>query len=278
MVLWGGNAIVAKASAGLIGAVPITFYRWLLASVLLMPFVIGTVVGRKSELLRHLPRLILLGFLGCALFPCLMYLAARDTSAVNIGIIQALTPLLALGIAQAWSRTAIMTATALGLVISLLGVCLVVSHGDPAALLSRAPNQGDLLMLVAALCFALYSVLLERWRSNLPTSVELFVQSAAATALLIPLFALTPWQPVAPAAWSLIAYAGVLGSVVAPLLWISGVAQIGPARAITYFSLLPLVTAALAVALLDEPLEAALVLGGLLVVGGVILAERAAMQ
>lgn len=276
MALWGGNAIAAKASAGLIDAVPITFFRWLLASLLLMPFVISAAVSHRAQLVSHLPRLILLGLLGCALFPCLMYLAARDTSAVNIGIIQALTPLFALGIAQVWSRTAISGGTTLGLVVSLLGVCLVVSHGDPLAMLRRPPNLGDLLMLAATACFALYSVLLQRWRSDLPASLELFVQSASASALLAPMFFLLPWQPTAPASLPLVAYAAVLGSVAAPLLWMSGVARIGPARATTYFNLLPLVTAVLAVAVLGEALEAALLFGGVLVVGGVILAEWAA--
>jgi drug/metabolite transporter (DMT)-like permease len=145
-------------------------------------------------------------------------------------------------------------------------------------LLLRPPNPGDLLMLAATLCFALYSVLLERWSSGLPIAVELLIQSVAASLVLAPLFALTAAPPIAPLAWPLVGYAGVLGSVAAPLLWMAGVGQIGPTRAATYFSLLPLVTAALAVALLGEPLETALVLGGLLVVAGVIVAERAAVR
>lgn len=67
----------------------------------------------------------------------------------------------------------------------------------------------------------------------------------------------------------------MLASIAAPLLWMKGIVQLGPARAANFFNLLPLVTAALAVTLLDEPLDAAVVLGGLMAVAGVVIAERA---
>lgn len=274
VVLWGGNAIVAKASAGLIGAAQITFYRWLLASFLLAPFAVGAAIGHRAQLLRRLPYLGVLGFLGCAMFPYLMYLAAQHTSAVNIGIIQTMTPLMTLGITQIWSRTSTPARAVVGLAVSFLGVCLVLSRGHPVALFTQAPNLGDLLMLAATACFALYSVLLQRWRSDLPGELDLFVQAVVGALLLAPLVAFAPSELVAHPAWPLIGYAALFGSVAAPLLWISGVARLGSARATMYLNLLPLVTAVLAVTILGEPLEVALLLGGVLVVGGVILAER----
>jgi drug/metabolite transporter (DMT)-like permease len=122
----------------------------------------------------------------------------------------------------------------------------------------------------------MYSVLLARWRSELPPSAELFVQVGAANVILLPAFLLVREPGVARSAIPLILYAAAAGSVAAPLLWMKGVARVGPARAATFFNLLPVITAALAIAVLGEALTVALVSGGLLAIAGVALAERAA--
>lgn len=178
--------------------------------------------------------MILLGLLGCALFPYLMYLAAGRTSAINIGIIQTLMPLLAIGLGRAIFDAPIRRNVGLGAIVSLLGVVVVVSHGRLEQLVSRPLNQGDLIMLAATVCFALYSVLLERWRSGLPLIAELFVQSSAAALVLFPAFLLADRTGLNPANLPLVAYAGVLASIVAPLVWMQGIARIGPARAATF--------------------------------------------
>lgn len=274
--LWGGNAVATKASASVIDPVSITFYRWLAAMVLIAPFAIPPLVRQHATLVANLPRLIILGLLGSALFPFLMYLAARDTSAINIGIIQALMPLIAIALASAITRARVAPLAGLGAIVSLSGIAVVVSHGRPADLLAEAPNQGDLTMLAATACFALYSVLVQRWRTELPLIAELFVQAAAACLALLPVY--LAGRPAMPqsAALPIIAYAAGLASVAAPLLWMKGIRQLGPARAANFFNLLPLAAAALAVTILGEPLGPAVVLGGLLAVAGVVIAERAA--
>lgn len=267
---------MAKASAGVIGPVEMTFYRWLGAAALLAPLAIGPIIRNRAALFCRLPRLILLGLLGCVLFPYLMYLAAPDTSAITIGIIQALMPVMALGLSRMLSGAAIGRGAFLGAVVSLFGVIVVVSHGQPGMLFSHPINRGDAIMLAATACFAIYSVLLERWRSELPLSAELFVQVGAANVILLPAFLLAREPAIARSAMPLILYAAAAASVAAPLLWMKGVARIGPTRAATFFNLLPVITAVLAIAVLGEALTGALVSGGLLAIAGVALAERAA--
>lgn len=276
MALWGGNAVVTKASAGIIDPVAITFYRWLAATALIAPFAIPSLVRQSATLVANLSRLIVLGFLGSALFPFMMYLAARDTSAINIGIIQALMPLFAIALAGVLTHARIGRLAGLGVLVSLCGVVLVVSHGRPADLLAKPPNRGDLTMLAATMCFTLYSVLVKRWRTGLPLMAELFVQAAAASLMLLPIYVAGRPSLPAPAALPIVAYAAVFASVAAPLLWMKGIVQLGPARAATFFNLLPLVTAALAVSILGEPLGVSVVVGGLLAVIGVVIAQRAA--
>jgi drug/metabolite transporter (DMT)-like permease len=274
VLLWGGNAVVTKASADVIGPAEIAFYRWLIAALVLAPPATRSILRNLGELRRSLGRLVLLGVLGCGLFPYLMYLAARDTSAINLGIIQALMPLLAIALSHAIVGAPTSRGVWLGAAFSLLGVAIVVSHGRLDLLLSLQVNRGDLIMLAATACFALYSVLLKHWRTALPLTASLFVQAAAAAVILLPAILLEDRGGLSADNLGLVLYAGALASIAAPLLWMHGVARIGPARAAVFFNLLPVVTAALAVALLDEALTVPLVIGGAMAIGGVALAER----
>ncbi|MWV26865.1 DMT family transporter [Aurantiacibacter rhizosphaerae] len=278
ILLWGGNAIIAKASATIIAPAELNFARWLLAALLLAPFAALQIMRNRAALVRQLPRLCVLGLFGSALFPFLMYVAAGYTTATKVGIIQTLMPLIAIGLSAAFFRGAIGRGVLAGAALSMAGVIVVITNGQPGMLLMQSPNRGDLIMLAATACFALYSVLLARWRGPIPMAASMFVQACTAVAAMVPIMLLTEAKDLEPAAVPLIAYAGVLGSVAAPLLWMQGVALIGSSRASLLFNLLPLVTAGLAVVLLGEPLSAPLIIGAMLLLAGVVMAEQAAKK
>lgn len=272
-LIWGGNAIVTKASADVISPAGMAFYRWALATILLTPLVArGAYLNRKT-IQEQLGHLAILGILGFAVFPGLMYIAARFTSAIHIGIIQSLMPLLVLGLSIPMLAHRLTPAALIGAVLSLTGVTVVVSHGHPALLVSHAPNLGDLLMLAATACYALYIVLLKVWHPGIPLLQSLYIQSLAATLTLLP-FALLFREPGLNAAnFLLVAYAGGLASIAAPLIWMHAISRVGPARASLFFNLVPVITAGLATVLLSEQLKGSSIVGGVMTIGGVMVAE-----
>lgn len=278
MLLWSGNAVVSKASASHFTAAEMSLFRWAAASLILLPFAWSAMNRQRAAVIARLPRTVVLGLLGCALFPYLMYLAAADTSAIHLGLLQTLMPVLAVCLSRVLFAVPITPAMVAGTIISLLGVVLVMAGGDPLALLAQAPNRGDMLMLAATACFALYSVLLGRWKGEVSPIVDLLGQSSVAAIALLPVWWLTAppahrADTTADGLW-LVAYAAAFASIVAPLLWIGGIARIGPARAALFFNLLPIITAGLAIALLGEVLTRSLVIGGLLTIAGVLIAQR----
>ena len=273
-VIWGGNAIVSKASAGVIAPAEIAFYRWLLALLLLTPFVLRPILANWRIVGANLHRFFFLGILGYAVFPVFMYMAATYTSAIHIGLIQSLMPLFSLGLSVALLGHRATYGALAGGVVSLAGVAIVVTHGHPTELFTKAPNTGDMLMLAAAACYALYSVLLKHWRPQVPLLQSLYVQGVGATITLLPFFLLSDRHGLDATNLPLVGYAGALASIVAPLVWMHGIGRIGPARAALFFNLVPVVAAALAVAILSEHLTMGLILGGGLTIGGVLIAER----
>lgn len=274
ILIWAGNTVVNKLAVGAIFPAEIGFYRWLLAGVLLSPFLLRPVLRNRAAIRPHLGKIAVLGVLGMAVYQSLAYFAASITSATNMGIILSLMPLMSLAMAIAALGQRLSIGALLGALVSFAGVLLVVSGGDPAALLAQGLNLGDAMMLVATLAYAVYSTLLKKWQLRLPPLQLLYLQVLVAIVVLLPLYLFSPKAGLGLNNIGLVLYACVLASIVAPLLWMQAIMRLGPSRTTLFFNLLPAVTAVIAALVLGEQLALYHLFGGLLTLAGVILAER----
>lgn len=276
VLIWSGNTVVTKASAGVISPGSISFYRWLLAFVVLLPFV-GRAAWRNRALLRaHWLKLAILGALGMVIYQSLAYEAAKTTSAVNMGVMIALMPLLSTALASLLAGERLSIASLAGGAISLIGLVYLTSQGDPTRLINGGVHIGDGLMIIAVLSNALYGVMLKRWAMPIPIWQQLFWQIGFSTLLLLPVFLMGDISPVTTANLPLILYAAIPTSLVAPLCWMIGIQKLGASRTSLLINLLPIVVAALAWALLGEQLHAYHAIGGALTLIGVGLGLRKA--
>lgn len=271
--IWGGNTLVSKMSAGAIPASQIAFLRWLIAAVILLPFALRPLLRHRQVIAANWGKLFILGVMGAAVFQTLAYHAASYTAAINMGVIQALVPLLTILLASLVFRTWPGISTWVGAMVSLLGVLLVISAGDLHRLVEHGLNVGDLMMLLAVMAMAVYNTLLKHWRMALPLLVSIFCQAVCASVVLLPMFLAGDKQAPTPATGGMILYAAIAASVIAPLSWMAGSHRLGPERVSLFFNLIPVVTAALAVLLLSEPITWALWVGGALTLAGVAIVE-----
>ncbi|MQB42125.1 DMT family transporter [Rhizobium sp. ICMP 5592] len=274
VLIWSGNTVVTKAAAGVISPGSISFYRWLLAFLILLPF-IGPAAWRNRALLgQYWLKIATLGALGMVIYQSLAYEAAKTTSAVNMGVIVALMPLLSTLLAGVLAGERLTAASIAGGVISLIGLVYLTSQGHPAALLSGGFHIGDGLMIVAVLSNSLYGVMLKRWAMPLPIWQQLFWQIGFSTILLIPVFLIGDISPITSANLPLILYAAIPTSLLAPLCWMIGIQKLGAARTSLLINLLPIVVAALAWAVLGEQLHSYHAIGGALALIGVGIGLR----
>lgn len=275
IVLWAGNVIVSRLSAHVIGPQAITFYRLLLAVLIMSLFVARPAWRNRAAIWPHLGQFFILGFLAMCLFQSLSYLAAKSTTATNMAIFTALTPLLTVWLSAVLLAEPPARGMILGGVVSLAGLVWLVSAGDPLALLRGGLHLGDGLMLVAAVVYALYGVLLKRW--SLPVSgwQSTYLQALCALAVMFPAFLATPapLRRLDAQTLPLILYAGAFASVLLPYLWVQGVRLLGPNRAAAFMNLLPVLTAIGAIFLLDEPVRSYHLIGGGVALLGVALAQ-----
>ncbi|MEO6017349.1 MAG: DMT family transporter [Polaromonas sp.] len=274
VLIWTGNTLVTKMASGAIQPAAITFYRWLLAGLVLTPFVLAGVWRHRAIVAAHWPKLAFLGLLGMGMYQGLAYEAAKTTSATNMGVAAALMPLFSAMLASLFAGEAITGSRLGGAALSLLGLLVLGSHGNPFDLLHGGAHVGDLLILLAVFSNALYGVLLRRWAVPLTTWQQLYVQIGFGVLLLLPFWWLAPSSPITALNLPLILYAGIPASIGAPFFWMKGIQRLGPARASLFMNLLPVFVALAAFSLLGEQLHGYHAAGGLLALAGVWWGQR----
>jgi drug/metabolite transporter (DMT)-like permease len=277
--MWAGNSVAGRIAVGQISPMALIFLRWTFACI---PLAIAARANLRQDLTALRPRwryVALAGTLGFTGFNALFYLAAHRTSAVNISIAQGLIPpLVAIGAWLAFgARPRLLQG--LGIAMTMAGVVWVGAKGDIANLRALDFNAGDLMMVVASIFYAGYTLLL-RQRPHV-SSLGLFAAMAVVAFLTsAPLVGIeivegTVLWPTLKG-WATLAYVTLFPSLIAQIFFIRGVQMIGPARAGIFFNLLPVFGAFLGVAILSEPFEFYDAAALILVVAGIWIAERSA--
>lgn len=273
ILIWSGNTVVSKMAADVIEPTVISFERWLLAALVMTPFLLRPAWRNRALVRRYFFKLLALSLLGMVLYQSLAYFAAGTTTATNMGIIASLMPLLTLLLSSLLLGETPTVGTVLGGTLSLFGLLLLIGQGNPALLLAHGIGYGDGLMLLATLAYAGYGVLLRKWPMPVPTWQMLYVQVWLAVLLLFPGYWLAPPSPLTAANLPLVLYAGIAASIVAAFLWMEGVGYLGATRASMYMNLGPVFTALIAMLLLPETLHGYHLLGGGIALAGVLLAQ-----
>ncbi|MBE7636240.1 EamA family transporter [Sneathiella sp. P13V-1] len=277
MLFWGCNAVFSRLAVGEVSPLTLVTLRW--AVVISMVFVIAR-KNVKRDWPKLKPRLgyfMIMGATGFTGFNAMFYIAAHSTTALNIGIIQGAMPVIVLLGSFILFRTPVTISQMLGVAVTLIGVAVVTSAGSLDTLLSLSFNDGDILILIAALVYGVYTIAL-RFKPDVSALSFFAVLAFAAFLTCLPLLAYEIYsgqaQMPTPTGWALILAIAILPSFLAQLLFINGVTLIGPGRAGIFINLVPIFAAILAVLFLSEDFEiyhgAALVL----VLGGIWLAER----
>lgn len=272
-LIWAGSTVVNRLAVGAIDPAAISFYRWLLAFVLLSPWLLPGVWRQRQLIARHFWQMFSLGVLGMALYQSLAYFAAHTVSAMSMGLILGTMPLLTLLLAIPLLRTRPTPGVCLGGLLSFVGLALLISAGQPGRLWAEGMGQGELMMLLASVSYALYCLLLKRWQLPVSTWVSLYVQIFCGLLVLIPTFLLAASVQLTAQNIPLVVYAGLFASGLAPGLWNYALAILGAERIAVFMNLVPLLTAVLAVLMLDEALHGYHAIGGGLILLGIVLAQ-----
>src|SRR5882762_4987284 len=274
---WAGNAIVGRLAAGHIPPVTLSFLRWSLAFLIILPFAWKHLVRDWGAIRGRLGTMIFLSVTGIAAFNTLQYWALEHTQALNTLLLQSAGPLFV----AVWSLillgVRLTPAQAGGITVSLTGVLVILLHGDLTALTSIEFNKGDIIFTLALAIFGLYSVLSLKRPEIHGLSFVGFTFGCGA-ACLVPLWI---WELFSRPVMQLdtanllsLFYVAVFPSTLAYLCFNRGVQLIGANRAAPFFHVVPAFGTVMSIVFLGEHPQPFHFIGFALVLTGVFVASR----
>ena len=274
---WAGNAIVGRLAAGHIPPVTLSFLRWSLAFLIILPFAWKHLVRDWGAIRGRLGTMMILSVTGISAFNTMQYWALEHTQALNTLLLQSSGPLFV----AIWSLLLLgirlTLAQAGGLAVSLTGVLVILLQGDLTTLKNIEFNIGDIIFVTALATFGLYSTLSSKRPQIHGLSFVGFTFGCGAAAL-IPLLIwelmTRPLMQLDTANLLTLFYVAVFPSTVAYLCFNRGVHLIGANRAAAFFHVIPMLGAAMAIVFLGEHPRLFHVIGFALVLAGVFVASR----
>ena len=276
MWMIAGYFVLGRAIHADTPAIGLVFWRSLISSLVIAIFYWRPLAREWHTMAAYWRLWLLLGILQGAIGHVFVLYGLQSTTAINAGLLTATQPALTAFAAWIILRDTLTSAQILGLIIAMCGVLPIISRGDIGVLLTLDLRVGDLLLQVAMISFAFYNTFVKRTSERLNPFVALFGILVATTITTLPLYG---WEVLYAEQqmmfnWVTIATVGYF-SIVATVITLAfvniSIARLGPARAGSYFFLVPLFTSVLAVAILDEAFRIYHVVGLVMVSTGVYL-------
>lgn len=255
-LFWSGNFVLARAIHAEIPPLALSFWRWTIALILLFPFAIKPFKQQWPLLKTQWKRIVLLAISGISIFNSLVYLGTQYTNATNALLINAFIPVLTFLFGALFLRMYLARIQFIGVAISVFGVMVILSWGDWQVFSSMSFNRGDLLIFVATISWALYTLWLKGLDARINRIVFLTVIIFIGVIGIAP-FYLWEWMQSAPLVLNKeilasFAYVGIFPSVLAIWFYNYGVAKVGPARASLFVHLMPVFGTLMSITFLGE--------------------------
>jgi drug/metabolite transporter (DMT)-like permease len=274
-LFWSGNFVLSRGMHADIPPFALSFWRWLAAFLILACFGLRHLLAERQLVAEHKYFLIIQGILGVAGFNSFIYLAMQSTTAINAALVNSCTPIIIVLISWIRYKDRLSFRQGFGVATSLCGVILIISRGNPAILYTLQFNTGDVLVFIAAIFWAQYSVNLKKYPRGLhPLSYQLAIAGVGLT-FLLPLYLLEiatgRFLTVTVSTVTTILYVAIFASVLAFIFWNRAVTMLGANIAGPFIHLMPVFSTILAVVFLDETLSRNHILAILLIFGGIFM-------
>ncbi|MFN3506178.1 MAG: DMT family transporter [Allorhizobium sp.] len=276
-VFFSSNLIFGRGITGEVGPFTTALLRWLGAAILMSPFIWQERAACLAFVRRHTALWLTLGILGMGICGGVVYWALTLTTASNATLIYTTSSLFIILFQWLFQKRQMTRTELAGMVIAFAGVVAIVLKGHPEALLQLSFNIGDLAILVAAIAFAAYSLLLRRPSVRAMPPLPLFALLAlSGSIVLVPpgLIEIATGGPLPDTAMEFAKLGGIIlfASLAAFYCFQHAVQVFGPGIAGMTLYLMPPMSILMAVIFLGEHFEPYHAVGIVLVTGGLVLA------
>jgi drug/metabolite transporter (DMT)-like permease len=276
--LWSVNYLVARWAPGVIAPHMLALGRWSVAAALLGAFCWREIVAKREQVRREAGRFLVLGALGMWICGAFVYIGARHTTAINIGLLYAVSPVLIALVSALWMHERFGALQWAGVALSLGGVMHIVIKGQWQALGALAVNPGDAWIALCVVAWTVYSLLLRTWPSAFGALARLTLIACGGVLVMLPFTVIEAlwWWP-STLSWksaALVLAAALLPGAAAYGAYSFMQRVLGAARVGMVLYLGPLYAALAGWLVLGERIEAFHLVGAALILPGLWLASR----
>ena len=272
------NLIVARGGVEFVPPISLAFWRWTFVFLFLLPFTYVSLKKNYKVIIIEYKKLFFLGAMGCGVCGAFPFLAGETTTITNMGIIYTSSPIFIIMISVFFFNEKINLIKIIGLISCLIGVSAIIIKGDINLLLSLNFTIGDLWMLAAAIGWALYSIYLFYWKSQLPIFQRFTLIAFFGAISLLPFYiieeAIVQRTVFNSQFFSWVLFAAISPGIIAFTLYTKAQKSLG--ASLTGFTLyiFTIYAAIYGFIFFDEKLESFHYLGTVLVFFGVYLAKK----
>ena len=275
-IFWAFNTVAGRAAVGEVSPLLIVSVRWFFVSIILSILCRNQLIETWRILNKKIKWLIFMGLFGFTGFNSAYYVAAHDTIAINLGLVQGTMPAFIIIIAWIWLKDKINFTQFLGVLITFTAVLIVVCSGNFNALIELELNSGDIVMIFACTLYAIYAVGLRKKPkiSALPL-LTFFAYIAFLGSFPGLIYEIYSNQLILPGQKGFIILGVIIifPSFLAQIFFMKGVEKIGPSRSGLYTNLVPVFSSLLAVFFLGEEFQFFHLLSLIMIFIGIYLFE-----
>lgn len=270
-VFWAGAFVAGKIGISEMSPVQLTFYRFFFSSIIIFVIMIKK---EKNWLIKKedIPMIIIMGIIGMVGYHVLFFEALDYTSVGNASIIAAANPIITMLLASFFLDEALSLKRLAVFLVAFIGVLLTLTSWDLTVIKTLDFNKGELIMLCATSCWAVYSIMV---RKMVKKYTPLVLTTYCFLICMVVMFPFTLREGLVPnvsyKTWLLCVYMGVFASVIGYLVQQMAIKQLGPSKTNLFINLVPFFSIVLSFVILGEKTTLLNIVSGAIIVIAVYL-------
>jgi drug/metabolite transporter (DMT)-like permease len=275
-VIWSGNFIASRFAFQLAGPISLSFFRWTIATLTMLPFALKNFKKEKQHFKDNLSYFFWMALVGVAVYNTMIYQAGHSTTAINMALYGSIIHPIVATLLAAWVvQEKLNWKSITGIGLGVVGIIVLLSKGDLQTLLHFKFATGDLWMIGAGCCFGTYNVFVRKKPIGISNNSFLLVLFALGTIMLFP-FALYEMNYVQPVHFSkelliVVLYIGIGNSTIAYLLWNMAIHRLGAAKTALFGTLIPFLSSIEALFILNEQFTIFQIISGVIIISGIVI-------
>ncbi len=277
-LIWAFNFIISRSLGDAFPPMALAFFRNFIPILVLTPFVFKTFTKELSAIKKNAAHIFYLSICGMSAFIALLYAATKLTNVINLSILSVTAPIFIVLISKFYLKKRVHIFQLLGVFVSFLGVIYIVSAGNFSILMSLSFSLGDLFMLIAAIMWAVYCLLIEKEIKGVSEYSLLYTMFLFSMIVNVPLFLYEYYYisqfVITQANIFAILYVGVFTSLVAYIFWNKANIALGSFKVGLIYYLLPIESALASQVILGEEIRTFHLIGFFLILLGIFISNH----